>query len=98
MSYKNKTSWDSLEEMQHAISLFKNNVGSEEFYRAIEKELPSLFTRTVASKALGGLIAPRTFANIDCRGEGPNRVKINGKIMYEKSSFMQWLRSRENHI
>lgn len=43
----------------------------------------------------GGLLHPRTVANLDSRGEGP-RPRFNcGRIVaYDKAGLLQWLGSR----
>lgn len=43
----------------------------------------------------GGLIDPRTMANMDAKGAGPaGRVKIGRKVIYPVKSLVEWLESR----
>lgn len=57
----------------------------------LEKSLPPLIARTEASKLTGGLLSPRTLANLDCLGKGPGgRVKFKKKVAYEKGAFLAW--------
>lgn len=67
----------------------------EAFLGILEKNLPMMFDRDMATKTLGGLLAKRTLANADAAGTGPAvRLKIGKKVMYEKTAFMEWLKSR----
>ena len=69
--------------------------GTDRFFDALEKELPPVFTRDVASKCMGGLLTPKTMSNADALGTGPSvRVRLGKKIAYERASFMHWLRKR----
>ena len=69
--------------------------GTDRFFDALEKELPPVFTRDVASKGMGGLLTPKTMSNADALGTGPSvRVRLGKKIAYERASFMHWLRQR----
>lgn len=72
-----------------------NLYGTDRFFDALEKELPPVFTRDVASKCMGGLLAPKTMSNADAMGTGPSvRVRIGKKVAYERTSFMTWLRQK----
>ena len=72
-----------------------NLYGTDRFFDALEKELPPVFTRDVASKCMGGLLTPKTMSNADALGTGPSiRVRLGKKIAYERTSFMHWLRKR----
>ncbi len=72
-----------------------NLYGTDRFFDALEKELPPVFTRDVASKCMGGLLTPKTMSNADALGTGPSvRVRLGKKIAYERASFMHWLRQR----
>lgn len=53
----------------------------------VSRDQVSLFT--------GGLISPKTMANLDSLGEGPEgRVRIGKKIGYLLDIFIRWLESR----
>lgn len=93
--YQEKESWSSIDEMYRIKDLFNKNIGSPSFFNTIEKSLPAVFTRRKASEALGGLIAPKTFANLDSSGQGPDKIYMGKKVGYERESFMKWLK---NHI
>ncbi len=91
-NYSSADSWSSREEMFRVNNLFSKGIDSVSFYNAIELSLPAVFTRKKASEAIGGLIAPKTFANLDAKGQGPCKIYIGSKVGYEKESFMQWLK------
>lgn len=70
-------------------------VGSRQFFTALEKSLPPVFTRKTASEAIGGLISPKTMSNDDALGRGPSeKVRIGNKVGYEKASFLLWLKNK----
>ena len=75
--------------------LVQHEINSPAFYKAIEAALPPVFTRKTASQAIGGLISPKTFSNLDALGQGPTVAgKLGSKVAYERDSFMRWLRQR----
>jgi len=66
-----------------------------DFLITLEKELPPVFSRQVASKLTGGLVSVKTLSNLDSLDRGPSRkVKIGAKVGYERANFIQWLRGR----
>ena len=43
----------------------------------------------------GGLINPRTMANLDSRGDGPEgRMRIGRKVVYPLDSVLDWIKDR----
>ena len=85
----------SNEELHHTTDLFNKGIGSNQFFKALENELPPVFTRKTASQAIGGLMSPKTMANLDALGQGPAvRVKLGSRTGYEKEEFLNWLRGR----
>ncbi len=67
----------------------------DKFLGLIEKSLPIVFERDTAAKILGGILGKKTLANADSAGNGPSvRLKIGKKVVYEKASFMEWLKSK----
>lgn len=66
-----------------------------DLFISLENCLPPLFDRETASKSLGGIITPKTLANLDSLGKGPRyAMRIGKKVAYEKESFLDWLKSR----
>lgn len=52
-------------------------------------------TRDQILKARG--ICARTWLRLEQTGDGPPRTVIGRDILYRRDSFMEWLRSREEH-
>lgn len=51
--------------------------------------------RCKISKFTGGILNPRTLANLDCQGRGPKgRVRVGRKICYPVQSIIEWLEER----
>ena len=61
------------------------------------KELPVFVPRKEVGELLNGIISPKTLANLDSLGEGPDRFKLNGKVFYPRDSFVQWLFQRSQY-
>lgn len=60
---------------------------------AIEQALPPFFSRDEVANHLSGILTKKSLANIECSGRGvAERAKIGKRIVYERSSFMCWLR------
>lgn len=64
------------------------------------KHWPSpIVARQEISKFTGGAISPRTMANYDCRGEGPEgRDLLNGKVVYPLDKLIEWLKRRVKKV
>jgi hypothetical protein len=90
-----QSNW-SHNDFQYTQELIQNGIGSNQFFKAIESELPPVFTRRTASQAVGGLISAKTMANLDALQQGPSvRVNIGSRrVGYERDSFIQWLKAR----
>lgn len=82
-------------QFRYENTLFNQNIGSEPFFKAVEQALPAVFTREVASQAIGGLISPKTMSNEDSLGRGPaGKVRIGSKVGYTREAFIVWLRGK----
>ena len=43
----------------------------------------------------GGILHPRTMANLDAKGQGPSkRIKIGNKVAYPVEELVTWMESR----
>ena len=75
--------------------LFRNGIGSEDFFRSIEKELPPVVSRAELARITGGLISVKTLSNEDAlhKGQG-ERVRAGSKVGYSKASAMAYLRKK----
>ena len=75
--------------------LFNRGIGSEDFFRSIEKELPPVVSRAELSRITGGLISAKTLSNEDALQKGPReRVRAGSKVGYSKASVMDYLRMK----
>jgi hypothetical protein len=44
----------------------------------------------------GGILHPRTMANLDSKGEGPaGRIRLGGKVAYPVKSLISWMEKRD---
>lgn len=54
-----------------------------------------LVARREVTRFSGGILNPRTLANLDSQGEGPPRVKWGAKMVaYPTKSLVEWMRKR----
>ena len=75
--------------------LFRNGIGSEDFFRSIEKELPPVVSRAELARITGGLISVKTLSNEDALHKGPGeRVRAGSKVGYSKASAMAYRRKK----
>ncbi|RJP45920.1 MAG: hypothetical protein C4548_03935 [Desulfobacteraceae bacterium] len=53
--------------------------------------------RQQVGKFSGGVLNPRTMANLDCLGVGPkNRFRIGSKVVYRTKDLAEWLAKRSS--
>jgi len=68
----------------------------EAILQSIAAELPALTSRKSASASLKKhadvSLSERTLANMDSVGTGPRGTHIRGRVMYERDTFIAWLR------
>lgn len=56
-----------------------------------------LVAREKISEFSGGILTPKTMANMDCNGEGPKgRITCGRKVAYPVAELIAWLESRSN--
>ncbi len=66
---------------------------------ALKEKWPSaMVARTEISAFTGGAISQGYMANLDCGGQGPERIRIGRKILYPVDSLIRWLESRVEEI
>lgn len=54
-----------------------------------------IIARSEIGTFTGGLIAPRSLANLDSLRKGPSRkVKLGRSVGYEKAALIEWLTAR----
>lgn len=66
-------------------------------FSEMAKRWPSIYVaRDEVAAFTGGIIHPRTLANLDYKKKGPpERIRIGRKIAYPVVTFIEWLESRE---
>ena len=74
------------------------NLSKPDFKSMAEKWPSSHVSREKVSQFTGGILNPRTLANIDCKGEGPERIRIGRKIAYKVEDLCDWLSERASHV
>lgn len=64
----------------------------QEFLRALSEALPPFIARAQVGNFLGGLITPKTLANADAKGIGPQIAwAVGAKIVYSREALVSWL-------
>jgi len=67
------------------------------FYDFKEK-LPPFIARKDVGRLLGGCISPKSLANLDSLGRGPEGRMHNGKLVaYPTGELLDWLDKRQHH-
>jgi len=68
------------------------------FYSMAAKWPSSFVSREKVSEFSGGILNPRTLANLDCQGEDPKRIRVGRKIAYEVNELCNWLATRSQEV
>ena len=50
--------------------------------------------RSQVKEFSGGLLHPRTLANLDCQGKGPPSIQFGRKIGYPVDALVKWMQER----
>jgi hypothetical protein len=53
-----------------------------------------LVPRSKVREFSGGLLHPRTLANLDSKGEGPGKISFAGRVAYSREDLARWLVNR----
>jgi len=63
---------------------------------SLEEKWPSAFVaREVSKEFTGGLVSPKSLANLDSQGEGPEgAIHCGRKVIYPVKCFIAWLEKR----
>ena len=64
----------------------------------LSKSLPYVFGRSAILKLMPGIIAPGTLANLASQKKGPPCTVARGKVLYERDSFLAWLKGWLSNI
>jgi hypothetical protein len=59
-----------------------------------DKWKSGIVSRDQISVFTGGAISKGRMANLDCLGEGPERIRLGRKIIYPVKPLIKWLISR----
>jgi hypothetical protein len=65
-------------------------------FKSLKKRWPSeLISRHEIGRFSGGICNPRTMANLDSLGKGPQgKIRIGRKVAYPVDSLIEWLEAR----
>lgn len=64
-------------------------------FKELVKRWPSAFvSRIDAGKFSGGAVTPKSLANHDSAGTGPERFRVGRKVIYSTESLAHWLQER----
>lgn len=55
-----------------------------------------IVARSEVKKFSGGLLHPRTMANLDSKGLGPQKIHIGGRVAYDVDLLIAWMEQRTN--
>lgn len=70
-----------------------------DFKKMAEKWPSSVVAREKVGEFTGGLLNPRTLANLDSLGRGPaGRIRFGRKVAYDVNSLIAWLESRTERL
>ncbi len=53
-----------------------------------------LVARSEVRRFSGGLLNPRTLANLDVRGEIPGKIMVGNRVAYQTAQLAGWMRER----
>ncbi|GAB1411206.1 hypothetical protein MASR1M90_23600 [Desulfovibrionales bacterium] len=53
-----------------------------------------LVARAEVGRFSGGLLHPRTMANLDALGEGPGKIVVGRRVAYDRDQLATWIESR----
>ena len=77
----------------------EQNSELQNHFEDLAKKWPSsLVARDQIKVFSGGAISSGRMANLDCIGEGPQRIRIGRKICYPVKSLITWLVGRSESI
>ena len=73
------------------------NTASFDFDELVRAWPSPLVARKEVSRFSGGLLSPRTMANLDSQKKGPERVRVGGRTAYPTRALADWLRNRSKN-
>lgn len=57
-----------------------------------------MVARSEVARMTGGVLHPRTMANLDAKGEGPGKYIIGGRVFYEVDQLVKWMEGRARSV
>lgn len=60
----------------------------------LRRTLPVVFRRRDTPALIGGIIKYQTLANLQSQKKGPPFTKCNGRVIFSRDSFCDWLEGR----
>jgi len=68
---------------------------ARETLKELAERWPSAFVaRSEVGRFSGGLVSPKSLANHDSEGTGPERIKCGGRVAYRAVDLVAWLQER----
>ncbi len=65
----------------------------------MKKAWPSaIVARSEIGRFSGGILTPGNLANLDCLGEGPERIRIGRKVAYPVDTLISWLAKKSTKL
>ena len=74
----------------------KDSKDSDVFQKMVDEWPSAIIARTEVGRYSGGLLNPKTMANLDSLGQGPEKVVVGRKVAYATKAMAEWLRGRTN--
>ena len=62
--------------------------------KLIESWPSPIVARSEVGRFSGGLLHPRTLANLDALKQGPGKIVIGGKVAYDRDALARWIEAR----
>ena len=70
----------------------RRQVEKDRLLKRLEEQFPGGVPRSKVREATGGLVSPKTMANLACQKDQPEGwFCVRGRIVYPAASFVDWL-------
>lgn len=64
--------------------------------KLIESWPSPIVARAEVGRFTGGLLHPRTLANLDALGVGPGKITVGRRVAYDRDALAKWVEDRAN--
>lgn len=68
------------------------------FDKLAEAWAAPIVARSEVGKFSGGVLHPRTMANLDCQGDSPGKIIIGRRVCYDKWQLVEWMKKRQRKM